>query len=321
MTRNKILAGLIGATSVIVAAIGIRRYRSTPSEQTRAAWLPPIRRVSWRGTWRAVTTLMDDMNTHNTGVLAAGIAYYASLAFFPTFAASLAIASIVISPEQTATVIAHINEYLPKDIAGLVSVQLETQSGKYGGNYAVAIIAIAISLFGAAGAIENTLRSLNVVYGVKETRNIVKLRLLSLFILLCTIGLGLIVATLLIVDEYLIKWGIPTAFVETIELVRWPLLFVVVSLAFASLYRYGPNRPTAKWRWASWGAMLATLGWMVVTVGFFAFTRYFPSFSASYTLFAGIIVLMMWFNFSAMALLIGGQINARIESRDYSKFS
>lgn len=307
MTRNKIVLIARGVGSAIATAIGLRRT----SKSGNPLW--PRIHFSWKGAWRTAMNLLDDMNTHNTGVLAGGMAYYASLAFFPTFAASLAIASIVISPEQAASAIESVNQYLPRDIAGLVSTQLETQTGRYGGNIAIAVVAIAISLFGASGAVENTIRSLNVVYGVKETRNIVKMRALSLALLLAALVVLAIVTSLLIVDEYMIDWGVPSWLVSVVDTARWPLLFIVMSFAFASLYRYGPNRSKAKWRWASWGAVVATLIWLVVTAGLFAYTRYFPSFSESYTLFAGIVVLMMWFNFSALALLIGGHINARIE--------
>ena len=158
------------------------------------------------------------------------------------------------------------------------------------------------------------------MYGVVESRNIVKMRIISLALLLCGLVLMGLIAGLLVVDDYMIAWGVPVWLVDLVGTLRWPLLFVIMSFAFASLYRYGPNRPKARWRWASWGAVVATLLWLVITSILYAYTRYFPSFSESYTLFAGIVVLMIWFNLSATALLIGGHINVRLERHTGLRF-
>ncbi len=257
--------------------------------------------------------LLGDMNQANTMTLAAGIAYFAALAFFPSFAAMFAIATIVISPEQAAAIIENVNAYLPSDIAGLVTMQLEVQGDKFGNNIIFATVAIVVALFGASAATENMIRALNVAYGTTETRNLIKLRLLSMVVLVCTLLLVIVVMLLLVIGDYMVDWGVPHELVLLVALIRWPLLLVMISGAFALLYRYGPDKPRAKWRWVSSGALLATGLWLIVTLALFAFARYSTMFSAAYTLFAGIVVLMMWFNFSALALLVGAHINRRQE--------
>lgn len=268
-------------------------------------------------TWRQVKyqtmRMLDDMNTSNTMVLAAGISYFCALAFFPLFAAGLAIATIVITADQAEAAIRNINMYLPRDIAALLSSQLAEQTGRYSGGVIVASLAIAVSLFGASAAMANTIRSLNVIYKVKETRHIVKMRARSVIMLLCALMVITVILALLIIDRYMVMWGVPSLLVEIVIFVRWPVMLLLMGLAFTVLYRYGPNRPRAKWHWASWGASAATLLWLIATLGLFAYTRMFATFDESYTLFAGIIVLMIWFNLSALALLIGGHINHRVE--------
>lgn len=256
---------------------------------------------------------MGDMNKSNTMLLAAGIAYFCALAFFPLLTVGLAIASVLITPEQVEAVVAQVNLYLPSDIASLVTSQIETQTGRFGGNIIIAVIAIAISLFGASAALENTIRSLNVIYGVKETRNVVHLRVVSIVALIVGLVFMALVIALLVIDEYMIYLGVPAGLIVIVDTIRWPALFIIMATAFTLLYRYGPNRPRIRWRWASWGAVAATVIWLAITIGFFAYMRLVPTFGASYALFAGIVVLMIWFNFSALALLIGAHINARIE--------
>lgn len=266
---------------------------------------------------KLLVQVMGDMNRSNTMVLAAGVSYFAALAFFPTFAAALAIASVVVTPDQVASVVEAINVYLPKDIASLISIQLDTQTnGGQGGNIAVALAAIGISLFGASAAIENTLRSLNVAYGLIESRNPVKLRMLSVWILLSAIPFAAVVMVLLVIGDYMIGWGVPSGLVVAVELLRWPLLVIMVSCLVAILYRYGPSHRSSEWRWASPGVMVATALWTCVTVGFFVYMRLFPSFGNSYTVAAGIVVLMIWINVSVLALLVGAHVNARLEKKN-----
>lgn len=267
---------------------------------------------------RLVVQVLGDMNRRNTMVLAAGISYFASLAFFPTFAAALAISSVVIAPDKVASVVGTVNTYLPQDIASLVTLQLESQTGRHSGNTAIALIAIAISLFGASAAIENTLRSLNVVYGLKETRNPLKLRFLSFWMLLAAAPFAVLVTLLLVIGRYMTAWGVPGWLVDVVGVARWPILLVLVSWLFAALYRYGPNRPKAKWQWASAGVVVATALWMAATVLLFAYTRLFPTFGNAYTVSAGIVVLMVWLNMSAFALLVGAHINSRLESTKHT---
>lgn len=313
MKRNKnigIVAGIVGAVGAVLTFSWLRHEQSEAKLAARSPFGLP-----WASHRSLVGEVMSDMNAGNTMTLAAGIAYFAALAFFPSFAAMFAIASILIPQEQVAHIIGEVNVYLPQDIAGLVTVQLENQTDKHSGNIIFAIIAIAIALFGASAAAENTLRALNVAYGVRETRNIVKLRAVSIVVLVLALVFAVCVGVLLIIDDYMVKWGVPAQLVDIVALIRWPLLFVMVSGGCAALYRYGPDRPRAKWRWASWGAVLATCIWLAVTIGLFLYTRYFATFSNSYTLFAGIILLMVWFNLSAIALLIGAHVNARLEGK------
>ena len=259
-------------------------------------------------------TIFNLMNEKNVGVLAAGIAYFTSLAFFPAVAAVVAISSSLIRPDQVQSVIDVLNIYLPKDIASLISVQIQNQSGQTSGNFVIATVAIAIALFGASAAVDNAIKSLNVAYDIKETRNVIKLKLLSILLTIGALFGGIVVIGLLVVNEsFLEHWGVPHIVTYLLPYVRWIVILVIVSLSITILYKYGANRQQAKWQWFSWGATIATILWLLVTIIFFIYAQYFASFSQSYSIFAGVIVLMMWLNLSATAMLIGALINAQFE--------
>jgi membrane protein len=96
---------------------------------------------------------------------------------------------------------------------------------------------------------------------------------------------------------------------------RWPLLIVLVTIGLSILYRYGPNRKKPRWQWLTWGALIATVVWLIITVVFFIYVQNFANFASTYSVFAGIIIAMMWLNYSATAIILGAQINHRLEKK------
>src|SRR5690606_712888 len=95
---------------------------------------------------------------------------------------------------------------------------------------------------------------------------------------------------------------------------RWILIMLVTILGLAIFYRFGPNRPQVRWQWVAWGAAVATVIWMLATVLFFAYVQNFANYNQSYSLFAGIIVLMIWMNLSALVVLVGAELNHQLET-------
>ena len=118
-----------------------------------------------------------------------------------------------------------------------------------------------------------------------------------------------------VTESWLAELGVASVLISLFSIVRWLVLLIIMMAALSFLYYYAPNRSRPRWRWLSWGAIVATGLWLLVTAAFFVYARYFAHFSDSYSLFAGIIVLMTWCNVSAMAFLIGATVNHQLESR------
>jgi membrane protein len=93
----------------------------------------------------------------------------------------------------------------------------------------------------------------------------------------------------------------------------WPLLLVLTILGLAVIYRYGPSRETAEWRWLTPGAVVATVIWLIGSVGFSVYVSNFGSYNATYGALGGVIVLLLWLWLSSFAVLLGAELNAEIE--------
>ena len=250
------------------------------------------------------------MGSKNLNMLAAGIAYYGTLAFFPLLVLLLSVSALFITPERFAEIITTIDSYVPRDIASLVTTQLEHLIDRPIVSVSAAVVALIVALWSVSAAAENIVRALNVAYGVKETRSYVRVKRIGLELAVGIMCGVLVVLVLLGGSEGLLIFGGASGAVASVwAVLRWAVLVGCILLALDVLYHFVPNRNVSKFRWASWGAVVGTALWMIVTALFFVYLRYFSNFSDSYSLFAGIIALMVWLNLSAMAFLIGAEVN------------
>jgi membrane protein len=102
----------------------------------------------------------------------------------------------------------------------------------------------------------------------------------------------------------------------TATLMRWiayPLVFAGIGLVLAVLYRYGPDRDHAKWRWVSWGSALALIAWLAMSVGFSIYLSNFANYDRTYGPLGAAIGFMMWVYLSSQVVLLGAELNAEIE--------
>ncbi len=90
-------------------------------------------------------------------------------------------------------------------------------------------------------------------------------------------------------------------------------MFVMVIVALAILYRYGPSRRIAKWRWLSVGSIFAAVVWLAVSVLFSWYLGNFANYNATYGALGAVVGLMMWMWLSAIVVLVGAELNSEIE--------
>lgn len=257
---------------------------------------------------RAIVATKDALLNGTIGQLAAGIAYYGTLSFFPLVAGLVAVASLTLTQQQVASTITAMESYLPKDIYSLFSTQLQYASTHHQANMVVALVAIGFSIFGASGAMDAIMRSINLLYGRKDDRSFVRQKTLSVALTVGLItGVAIVLPAVFIGGSLLAQWGMPPGVVAIFDVLRWVVLLFVAVIALGVVYHYAAQKQT--WKWFTWGSVIATVLWLVITAAFFVYLQYFSNFSNAYSLFAGVIALMIWINFSALSLLVGADVN------------
>ena len=230
----------------------------------RPAEIPP------RGWKDILIRTYRSINEDRVLALAAGVTYYVLLALFPGIAALVSIYGLVADPADIGEMLANLAGTIPRDVIEIIRGQLTFLASQDQKALGLAFFGgLLASLWSSNAAIKALFDALNVVYGEKEKRNFFRLTILSLtftagMILFMALALiGIVVIPAILDFLHLGKTG-----ELVINILRWPAMLAVVVLGLAVIYRYGPCRADAKWRWITWGSVAAALLWFIVSMLF-----------------------------------------------------
>jgi membrane protein len=273
--------------------------------------------VSPRAWIKVLVDAWNDAGEDNLSLIAAGVAFYAFLAFVPLLTAMVLTYGLVAEP---ASVVHHMHDLttlMPASAAGVIGDQLKAMTETSGPKTGVALLlAIAIALYGASKGADAIMTALNIAFEVTEARGFVHRALLALGMaagaVLALVAAVLAISALNFIEALLPELG------GVSEVLLKAAFFAgagaAVALLLALAYRYGPNRPDAPWRWITPGSLLATLVWMAATLGFGVYVANFGNYNATYGSLGAIIVFLTWLYLSAYVMLFGAELNAALES-------
>jgi len=267
--------------------------------------------------WRAVLTrTWKEAGDDNVGFLAAGIAFYAFLAFVPLLASVVLVYGLAADPHTVAEHIGKLFATLPRDAAALIADQLKslTSSPKSAKGISLAV-AIALALYGASKGAGGVVTALNIAYELKEDRGFVKTTLLTLAmtvggLLVILLAVGAISVSALV--EHLLPFSSPIVHF-LVQALAWAVAVAAVAIGLAAVYRFAPNRPEAPWVWVSPGSAAATLLWLVGTAGFGLYVSHFGSYNKTYGSLGGVVVFLTWLYLTGYIVLMGGELNSELE--------
>ncbi len=279
------------------------RAADSPAEIPPAGWKDILLRV------------YANISEHRVTALAAGITYYSLFAIFPAIAAFVALYGLFADPSTIARHLDELNGLLPGGAVDVVREQLTrlTQKGAQSLG-ATFIIGLAISLWSANAAMKSLFDTLNIVYQEKEKRSFIKLNAISLcFTLGGVLFIAIALACTVVVPVVLNYVGLSNASDLLLRLGRWPAMFIILTLGLSLIYRYGPSREAAKWRWITYGSAIASLLWLAASGLFSWYAANFGKFDETYGSLGAVIGFMTWLWISALVILLGAEIDAEAE--------
>jgi membrane protein len=247
--------------------------------------------------------------------LAAQLAFYFFLALFPALLFLVALISFLPVNGLLNGITSMLARVAPGDVIGIVQDEiLQVAHDKNSGLLTLGMIGTIWSMSSGMDAIISTL---NEAYDVQEGRPWWKVKATA-------VSLTLSLATFIVISTALVMVGpslgvkiaawfnLGPVFTMGWSVVRWPIVFALVALGIAIIYYYAPDAEQ-EWIWITPGSVLATFSWLAISVGFKFYVTNFATYNATYGAIGGVIVLMLWFYVSSLAVLIGAELNAEIE--------
>jgi membrane protein len=279
------------------------REARTPSEIPPRGWKDILLRV------------YANVSKHRILALAAGMTYYSILAIFPAIAALVAMYGLFSDPATITRQLDQLAGFIPAGAIEVAREQLSRLSSKGPQTLGITFaIGLGTSLWSSNAAMKALFDTLNIIYDESEKRGFILLNTISLGFTLGGIvfliaALGSIVAVPVILSYV----GLSGAGDLLLRAGRWPAMFLVLTGALAMIYRYGPSRERARWRWITWGSEIAALLWIGVSGAFSFYAANFGKFNETYGSLGAIIGFMTWLWISAIVILLGAEIDAEME--------
>ena len=266
--------------------------------------------------WRDIAMrVKDQVAEDNVDMISAGVAFYLFFAMFPALVAGLSIYGIFADPATVTQQIQALAAYLPEEVQGIIGDQLTQISGASGQALGFGvIIGIGVALWSAMKGVKALMTAFNIAYDENEERGFIKFNLIAFGLTLFILMFGLVVLVLVaVIPPLLAAVGLDTATEWIVTLVRWPILFALVMGILAVLYRFAPSREEPQWRWATPGALLATVLWLIASLAFSFYIANFGDYNEMYGALAAVIILLFWLYITAFVVILGAEVNSEME--------
>jgi membrane protein len=277
--------------------------------------------IPWPG-WKAVLKrVFIEMLTDRVSLVAAGCAFYATLALFPAISMLISIYGLMFDPATVEPQLEVLRALLPPSAWQLISERVHMLVSKPPGSLGLHLLFnTAVTLWSSATGTKSIIAALNLAYEERERRGFLRFQLMSfaitiMAILSAAIGLSLLVG----LPAILAGLGMAAHQTVLIRAASLGLLVLAILIGLSLLYRYGPSRERPRWRWVTPGSVVATVLWVLVSALFSFYVAQFATYDATYGPLGTVVGVMMWFFVTVYAVLLGAELNAELElqtSRD-----
>ena len=287
----------------------------TAPEPTFTVMNTDLSAIDKPGALSILKALPRRIKKHNVVVMSAGIAFYGFLALVPTLLATVSIYGLVNqgNEDQIAQQIEDAAGSLDEDTKGFIQgILVETASSS--GKTSALVFSIVLALFSASGAVQKLITSVSLAYDAVDERPGWKVRLAAYgFTVGAIVGVVLMVTIVGVVPAVLsvVDLGGPTE--ALIAIAQFPIFALLFAGGLTMLYRYGPYRQP-RTPWWNGGAVLATAIWVLFAVAFSFYSSNAGALPASYALLGAVAALMIFLQFTSLAVILGAEYNAEVES-------
>jgi membrane protein len=273
------------------------------------------RHIPWKGWkdifWRTV----NQVSQNRLPAISAGVVFYGLLALFPAITALVSAYGLFAPAATIREHLSFVAEVMPADAYSIVQDQIGRVLAKGDAKLSFGFIfGFGLALWSANAGMKATIDALNIVYQETEKRGLIRLNLISLVFTAAAIGVVIIaVGSVVLTPLVLERVGLGAVTESAVRILRWPALVLGMLACLAVLYRYGPSRRGARWKWLSVGAVVATLAWFAGSAALSDYLAKYAHYDATYGSLGTAIGTMIWMWMSTIVVLFGAALNSEIE--------
>jgi membrane protein len=261
--------------------------------------------------WRILWSVSADRILSTSG----SVAFFALLAIFPGIAAVVSLYGLFADASTIGNHLSLLSGFLPVGVIQLIADQVSLIATQGEKTLGVAfVISLLIALGSANSGMAALFDALNVVYDEDEKRSLVRFYATTFMFTLVGMAFTIVAIAGVVVLPLLMKFvGLPSVTGWLVSALRWPVLLFALILSLACVYRYGPSRRDARWRWVTWGSIIGALLWMAASMTFSWYVTTFDSYNKVYGSLGASVGFMVWLWISSVIVLLGAELNAEME--------
>jgi membrane protein len=277
----------------------------TPTRLRAAEWVDVFK--------RAAKEFVDD----DCMGLAQQVAFNSLLAFLPTVILVIGLLGLF-GNGAFDSLKSFVGTVAPHGVITMIDQAQTDAAANKGGSAIAFVVGLFAAVWAASGAMGSVVKAVNRAFERMETRPFWKVRVIAVLLVVAN-GIVLAGVFLLLVfggaigDAIAKQAGLGHAFTLVWNIARWPLVFVAILLFFALVFYLAPNKDQRNWRWVTPGSLVGAILWLVLSALFALYTSFSGSYAKTYGSVAGAIILLLWLNYSAWALLFGAELNSELD--------
>jgi membrane protein len=245
---------------------------------------------------------------------AASLAYFFFLALFPALLFVVSLASMLPVQHMIDRIVTMLSRVAPGDVVTIARQQFVqiTRQPRRG----VLTFSLLAALWSTSSGMAAIVDTLNRTYHIAESRPWWRVRATAI-----ALTLGLTIVTLMAFGlvmvgpaaaQHVADWlALGPLVAWTWNLLRWPAAFVLVVTVLGCIYHFAPDT-TQEWVWITPGSVAATAMWLIVSLGFRWYVIHFGAYQKTYGAIGGVMITLLWFYFTSLAILLGAQLDATI---------
>jgi membrane protein len=269
--------------------------------------------------WKAILTrAFKEFLADNAPMLASALAYSTFFAIPSVLIVATGLFTLVASPQDIASLLQHIT-FIPADAKSLLRGSLTRASNHPGSSLVLTIVGFVLAIWSVTGAMNSYMTALNLAYDRQDRRSFVQKRIVALKMAV-VIGIAFLLVAVLTIFGPVVEKAISSRVGPAGDVVdvlwwvlQWPILLVGLLVAFATLLYLGPDVEHRKWEFLTPGSLVAALLWIAASALFAVYTATFASYNKTWGSLSAVIVMLTWLWITAMALLLGAEINSEAE--------